>query len=197
VCPSRTQGSHFSSAYEKWTSHSYRSTLRFSRQDKHAQLDATSARDFGKRAQAPEERVQPTQDILLKLRNEREKRNAVRSVVFFGDASFGPTMRGHNAIPKKGILRELCHRGLTFLLDEHRTSLCCPCGQDELKTTTGRNRAHKSDDSTCPFLKKLGADDRDKLASLNMLQCAICAIKGADRPQHLCRSKAPCFSPEK
>ena len=174
-----------------------RSTLRFHRQDKHARLDATPARDFGKRAQAPEERVQPTQDMLLELRKQREKRNAVRSVVFFGDASFGPTMRGHNAIPKKGILRELCHRGLTFLLDEHRTSLCCPCGQDELKTTTGRNRAHKSDDSTCPFLEKLGADDRDKLASLNMLQCAICAIKGADRPQHLCRSKAPSFSPEK
>ena len=88
------------------------------------------------------------------------------------------------------ILRELCHRRLTFLLDEHKTSKMCPCGHDELKTTAGRLRAHKSDGAACPLLRRLGATscDRDALASLNMVSCALCALSGRKRPDHLCRS---------
>ena len=77
------------------------------------------------------------EELRRRLMQVRQQRRETPTVVFFGDASYGPSMRGHNAIPKKGILRELCHRGLTFLLDEHKTSKMC--GHDELKTTS---RAH-------------------------------------------------------
>ena len=33
------------------------------------------------------------------------------------------------------------------------------------------------------------ACDRDALASLNMVSCALCALSGRTRPEHLCRSK--------
>ena len=130
-------------------------------------------------------------ELRIKLRKLREDRRNMPTVVFFGDGTFGPTMRGHNAIPKKGILRELCHRGVTILLDEFYTSAMCPCGQDKLKTTGGRLRAHKSDGSTCSLLSRLAQQqcDRDALASLNMLSCALCALEGRERPIHLCR---PC-----
>ena len=85
------------------------------------------------------------EELRRRLMEVRRQRREAPTVVFFGDASYGPSMRGHNAIPKKGLLRELCHRGLTFLLDEYKTSKMCPCGHDELKTTGYRFRAHKSD----------------------------------------------------
>ena len=103
-------------------------------------FDRTSTRP-GKNTPSLEEstREQHRARLMEMCRQQRE----TPTVVFFGDASFGPTMRGHNAIPKKGILRELCHRGLTVLLDEFRTSKMCPGGHDELKTTDDRLRAHK------------------------------------------------------
>ena len=110
-----------------------------------------------------------------RLMELRQRRQQMPTVVFFGDATYGPTMRGHNAIPKKGILRELCHRGLTFLLDEYRTSKMCPCGQhDELKTMAEDNSVRltqKSDGATCSLLTRLGdkSCDHDALASLNMV----------------------------
>ena len=134
----------------------------------------------------------PTREELRrKLMEVRRRRRETPTVVFFGDSSHGPTRRGHNAIPKKGILRALCHRGLTILLDEFKTSKMCPCGHDELKTTSNRFRAHKSDGATCSLLTRLGAEscDRDALASLNMVSCALCALGGRARPEHLCRTK--------
>ena len=92
------------------------------------------------------------EELRRRLMEVRHQRREAPTVVFFGDASYGPSMRGHNAIPKKGLLRELCHRGLTFLLDEYKTSKMCPCGHDELKTTGYRFRAHKSDGAACPLL---------------------------------------------
>ena len=83
------------------------------------------------------------EELRRRFMEVRRKRMEVPSVVFFGDASYGPCMRGHNAIPKKGLLRELCHRGLTFLRDEYKTSKMCPCEHDKLKTTGYRFRAHK------------------------------------------------------
>ena len=128
-------------------------------------------------------------ELLTQLAQLRRQREDFPSVVFFGDASYGPSMRGHNAIPKKGLLRELCHRGLTFLLDEYRTSKMCPCGHDELKTTSDRLRAHKRDGAVCSLLSRLGNTgcDRDALASLNMVSCALCALGGQKRPEHLCK----------
>ena len=130
------------------------------------------------------------EELRRQLMEVRRQRKETPTVVFFGDASYGPSMRGHNAIPKKGILRELCHRGLTILLDEYKTSKMCPCGQDELKTTGNRLRAHKSDGAVCPLLTRLDAwsCDRDALASLNMVSCALCALGGRTRPEHLCRT---------
>ena len=182
-----------------------RSTLRFKRRERHARLDASLQPGVDVNAQQVDRNNETVSRPTCELRKKEEEqlhktrleRRSTRSVVFFGDATFGPTMRGHNSIPKKTILAELCHRGPTFLLDEYRTSLCCPCGKDELKTTTGRNRAHKSDGSTCHFLAKHSDRDRDQLASLNMIQCALRAIEGAERPAHLCRSNAPCFTPQK
>ena len=40
----------------------------------------------------------------------RRQRREVPTVVFFGDASYGPSMQGHNVTPKKSLLRVLCHR---------------------------------------------------------------------------------------
>ena len=126
---------------------------------------------------------------LHKLRKERREQKP--TIVFFGDGGFGPTTRGHNAIPKKKILKELCHRGLTLLLDEFKTSKMCPCGQDELKTTTQRFRGHKTDGSECHFLK-LG-NDRDTLATMCLIDCSLCACAGKKRPAHLCRQVCmPC-----
>ena len=92
-------------------------------------FDRASTRP-NKNATPPDEATRA--ELRRRLMDLRQRRQQTPTVVFFGDATYGPTMRGHNAIPKKGILRELCHRGLTFLLDEYRTSKMCPCGQDEL-----------------------------------------------------------------
>jgi hypothetical protein len=134
--------------------------------------------------------VTAREELRSRLRSQLRER---RTIVFFGDATYGPTMRGHGAIPKKGILRELCHRGLTVLLDEYNTSKMCPCGHDELKTTSGRLRVHKNDGAACSLLSRLEEDacDRDALASLNMVNCAMCALGGKKRPDHLCRTICP------
>ena len=52
-------------------------------------------------------------------------------------------------------------------------------------------RAHKSDGAACPLLAQLGekACDRDALASLNMVSCALCSLDGRGRPGHLCRTR--------
>ena len=150
---------------------------------------------FNRASMRPEKSQESTlsgeshEDFRKRLRQLLYMRQQTPTVLFFGDASYGPSMRGHNAIPKKGLLRELCHRGLTFLLDEYKTSKMCPCGHDELKTTSGRFRAHKSDGAVCPLLSQLGTTcDRDALASLNMVSCALCALGGRSRPEHLRRS---------
>ena len=56
------------------------------------------------------------------------------SVVFFGDGTFKPGGFGYASVPKKNILKLLCNRGCTVLLDEHRTSRACPCGKADLDT---------------------------------------------------------------
>ena len=75
--------------------------------------------------------------------------------------------------------------------NSNRTEGPCPCGHDELKTTGDRPRAHKSDGAACPLLAQLGekACDRDALASLNMVSCALCSLDGRGRPGYLCRTR--------
>ena len=121
------------------------------------------------------------------MQKKQERLSGIKNVVFFGDGSFGPSTRGHNSIPKKPILKELSNRGPTILLDEYNTSKMCCCGLDELKTLNGRDRCHKTDDTVCSLLRRLNTCDRDALASLNMMHCALQALKGEERPKHLCR----------
>ena len=174
-----------------------RSTLRFKRQHKLYTCSSQQGHSAALSSSLTNEAEGQRRDAEVRLHEKRVHRRArPNSIVFFGNGTFGPSMRGHNSIPKKRILHELSHRGLTFLLDEHRTSMQCPCGMDELTTTAGRNRAHKSDGTCCSLLQSIGNCDRDALASLNMIQCALCAICGAKRPLHLCRSKFLCVEQE-
>ena len=43
----------------------------------------------------------------------------------FGDGSF-KSMRGNAPVPTKALVRALAKQGLTFVLDEYRTSTRCP-----------------------------------------------------------------------
>ena len=68
------------------------------------------------------------------------------------------------------------------VVDIYKCLFCCPCSFDPC--------AHRSDDAACS-LTRLGKKscDRDVLASLNMVSCALRAPSGRTRPEHLCRSK--------
>ena len=131
-------------------------------------------------------------ELRVKLREARERRTDRTSVVFFGNGSFGCTMRGHNSIPKKRILKQLAVRGVTVLLEEFRTSKMCPCGLSALTHVIGdrRLRCHQAGGSdecrfTCPSSI---VRDRDSLATLNMLQCAQSCLSGSRWPSHLSRT---------
>ena len=116
-----------------------------------------------------------------------------KHVVFFGDGDFNSSIKKHNSLPKKRLLKVMATKGLVFLLDEYRTSKMCPCGHDELitrdDTSSTRLRRHKTGDTACPLMHQI--DDRDELACVNMLHCALKAIHGGQRPSFLCR---PCDS---
>ena len=116
-----------------------------------------------------------------------------KHVVFFGDGDFNSSIKKHNSLAKKRLLKVMATRGLVFLLDEYRTSKMCPCGHDELitrdDTSSTRLRRHKTGDTACPLPHQIG--DRDELACVNMLHCALKAIHGGQRPSFLCR---PCDS---
>ena len=92
------------------------------------------------------------------------------------------------------LLKQMAVRGLTFLLDECNTSKCCPCGQDELVDSSSlhteareRVRVHKTDGGTCGVLHR--CRDRDALATLNMLQAAVAAVRHESWPRHLLRQR--------
>lgn len=127
--------------------------------------------------------------LVQRLRDIRAIRRARTTVVFFGDGTFAAGYRGHAPVAKKKWVKFMAHCGLTILLDEYRTSKMCPCGKGhELKTTGDRLRVHKNGDG-CPFLESLGvACDRDLLATLDMLRCALAALRGEGRPQDISRS---------
>ena len=129
-----------------------------------------------------------------KLKNELQEQRAARReedpkrrVVFFGDGTFKCTLRGNPSIPKKKLLKQMAVRGLTFLLGEYKTSLMCPCGHDSLTNQSSgkRVRVHKTDGGICSILSQ--CDDRDELATINMLCAVATALKHDDWPAHLCR----------
>lgn len=138
---------------------------------------------------------------LRRRRSERKADNGMASVVFFGNGRFQAGGYGHAPVPKKALLKLLCTRGPTVLLDEYNTSKICPCGKAELETKQvisnggSRVRCHKAvgggDHIPCSIAPLLDASgisfDRDILATLNMLQCAACGMRGLPRPTHLCR----------
>ena len=96
--------------------------------------------------------------------------------------------------PKKKFLRYLAARGLTILLDEYRTSKCCPFCHGELEDAQGKNRVRRCKNDlnglTC-ILSSLKDEecDRDDLATINMIMCAIMLIETGKRPSYLCRPK--------
>ena len=54
------------------------------------------------------------------------------------------------------------------------TSQMCPCGHDELKTTSNRLRARQSDHGSGPLLRlEASSCDHDALASLSMVSWAL------------------------
>ena len=68
----------------------------------------------------------------------------------------------------------------------------CPCGADELVTEMSnmggeRVRVHKTIGGTCTVLE--GVNDRDEVATINMLLATQSAMRQGRWPLHLCR---PC-----
>ena len=147
-----------------------------------------------KRVVQSEERLKACdrESLLQQLHQRRRQRDGARRTVFFGDGTFPCTMRGNPSIPKKKLLKRLATRTVTVLLDEYRTSKQCPCGVGEL--TDGpiaevgqRVRVHKTTGGVCNLLARV--NDRDELATINMLLAAQSALRQDRWPAHLCR---PC-----
>ncbi|MCP4901137.1 MAG: hypothetical protein GY906_29560 [bacterium] len=93
---------------------------------------------------------------------------------------------------KKQLLKRLAVRTVTVLIDEFRTSKQCPCGGGELRDGSTKNdgkrvRVHKTDGGVCNLL--LHVDDRDELATVNMLLATQSVLHQKPWPSHLCR---PC-----
>lgn len=143
--------------------------------------------------------IEELQELRAKMKKAREAKRAsgIKNVVFFGDGTFGHR-RGNAPVPKKKMLHELAVRGLTLLLDEYNTSKHCPCGQvlkNENPTTqerreTHRVRVHKTfGDDACDILAR--RDDRDELATINMLLIVLRTLRDLPWPTHLLRS-TPC-----
>ena len=181
------------STYSRWAD------ILFDRDTKHEQRAMHAEDNVSEKGKIPrwakgelteEKREQIRQRLRDRMRRARESPRY--RVVFFGDGSFSSSLRGSAPIPKKEFLRLLGPRGPTVLLDEFRTSKMCPCGQDTLKNANClpgcRLRCHTAIATDCP-LGSIGCQgqDRDVLATLNMLHCAQNALKGQMRPSFLCR----------
>ena len=94
-----------------------------------------------------------------------------RRLVVWGDGDFPPGYRKNQAVPRKAILRKLMHHGCVILLDEYKTSKCCPaCGCD-LETVNDRLRICTSGSACALFKDHKEGMDRDVLACLNMVRC--------------------------
>ena len=130
-------------------------------------------------------------EILSHCLQDAKQRERKKQVVFFGDGNFRCSTQKHNSLPKKRLLNNMATKGLVFLIDEFYTSKMCPCGHSPLTTkddtSKSRLRRHTTGDTVCPLSHH--TEDRDELACINMLNCALRGIRGQDRPSFLCR---PC-----
>ena len=117
---------------------------------------------------------------LTELRRARTEKGTRKTVVFFGDGTFQPGGFGYAPVPKKKLLKNLCTKGLTVLLDEHNTSKFCPY-ERKLRTKPNfgqstRATVHetdKTDPTTCAVLMlylQMAECDRD-ISGINMLMC--------------------------
>jgi hypothetical protein len=133
-------------------------------------------------------------------RKIREKRKELQEkrVVFFGNGSLRCGGSGHAPVPRKKLVKFLSITGLTYVLDEFRTSKMCPggCGC-EMKDVDTESRVRLctnvsiEGDSNCCSLRSLNGkrfeEDRDKCANVNMCRCAHAAVVHKKRPTDLCR----------
>jgi hypothetical protein len=138
-------------------------------------------------------------ELRKKIRKNREKLKE-KCVVFFGNGSFRSGGCGHAPVPRKKLVKFLSITGLTYVLDEFRTSKMCPggCGcemQDVDKESRVRRCSNVAieGDSNCCSLRSLNGnvfeEDRDKCANINMCRCAHAAVVHKKRPVDLCRPK--------
>jgi len=126
-------------------------------------------------------------DRLRDLRREkRQGHHRRRCIVFFGDGQYGH-LRGHAAVPKKSLLKQLGIRTPTLLIDESYTSKMCPCGRELTNASSAhRVRVHKDGGGDCAALQ-CGICDRDELATLNIAHAALTCVAGQAWPCHLRR----------
>ena len=134
------------------------------------------------------------------IKQTRDNRRPIKHrICFFGDGSFG-AQRGNASVPRKDLVRALARRGLTFMLDKFRTSARCPgCGSEMKDDDKGhRIRLHpqrrgcsrqctsiedqnnEQNTDACPLYSNEGGvykADRDEVATVNMVMCAISALK--------------------
>ena len=121
-----------------------------------------------------------------------------RRIVFFGNGTFRSGGFGYSCFPRKKLVHKLATRTHCSILDEFRTSKCCPgCGHDMVEDGEKHRIRHCSnndsdDEKRCPLMKPDGTsftEDRDKSATINMALCAHNALYYHKRPLHLCRNK--------
>ena len=145
--------------------------------------------------------------MIASLRNSKNK----KKICFFGDGSF-TAKRGNASVPRKDLIRALSQRGLTFMLDEFRTSARCPGCGNIMKDSNTEHRIRQctsNDDSSnawssdgCVFRLKNGeaySGNRDEIATINMMLCATAALDDNKlnkqrRPTYLCRGKVDCLT---
>ena len=121
--------------------------------------------------------------------------------VAFGDGSFPAGHRGHQAVPRKPLIRALMERAPVLLLDEFNTSKKCPCcGADmvDLPATGGETNGEHGErlricettlrGTPCPLFHRFPKGlDRDDLACVNLAGCAADEAATGERTAHLRR----------
>ena len=137
---------------------------------------------------------QDKKTLRKKWKDNIENRKKKTHVVFFGNGLFPTGGSGYPCVPRKRFLRYLAASGVVVILDEFKTSKCCPGCHNELEDTDEKRvRRCKSDQSvSCLLSSENGApfkDDRDVIATINMAICAHGLLVSGKRPKYLSREK--------
>ena len=128
----------------------------------------------------------------IKLNKKKEQKH----VVLFGNGLFPTGGGGYPCVPRKRFLRYLASKGVVVILDEFRTSKCCPGCHLELEDIEDKKRVRRcqNDQSvTCPLLSDDGKAyeaDRDVIATVNMAVCSNKLLLNGKRPDYLSRPKS-------